>query len=227
MFAGVPSRTPSAASRSAGPADSAGRRTSSASSTIATPSFTASRTAWRAGEGVWWTTSRRGTQASSPAIARHRLLAPARPRGCVVEPTGPVESTHRAEFRRVPAGTRPAEAAGGSGRHRCSGFGGESADEVAVAHEDSDDVAQVHPFPAGGHLVGQGWFAGGEERGTDRPVRSGGRRAGAAAVRDAAAAAGRAGRRRSCRRLDGAAPPGGADGSSLWASRSGVSAGTP
>src|SRR3954469_14198253 len=65
MLAGVPSRTPSAASRSAAPADRAGRRTGSTSSTRATPSFTASRTACSAGEGVWWTTSRRGTRPSS------------------------------------------------------------------------------------------------------------------------------------------------------------------
>src|SRR3712207_4197735 len=66
MLAGVPSSTPSAASRSAAPADSAGRRHSSTSSTRAAPSFTASSTACRAGEGVWWTTSRRGTRAFSP-----------------------------------------------------------------------------------------------------------------------------------------------------------------
>src|SRR3954454_3241593 len=65
MLAGVPSRTPSAASRAAAPADRAGRRTGSTSSTRATPSFTASRTACSAGEGVWWTTSRSGIRPSS------------------------------------------------------------------------------------------------------------------------------------------------------------------
>src|SRR3712207_2183662 len=60
MLAGVPSSTPSAASRSAAPAERAGRTTSSTSSTIAAPSRTASRSVCRLGEGVWWTTSRRG-----------------------------------------------------------------------------------------------------------------------------------------------------------------------
>src|SRR5690348_9447017 len=67
MFAGVPSSTPSAASRSATPADSAGRSTASTPSTIATPSRTASSTACRAGDGVWWTTSSRGTRAPGSA----------------------------------------------------------------------------------------------------------------------------------------------------------------
>src|SRR4051795_3936672 len=66
MLAGVPSRRPSHSSTSAAPADSAGRSVSSTSSTIATPSLTASRTACSAGDGVWWTTSRRGTCASWP-----------------------------------------------------------------------------------------------------------------------------------------------------------------
>src|SRR3954451_16618404 len=69
MLAGVPSRTPSQSSRSAAPADRAGRRTSSASSTIATPSLTASSTVCRAGDGGWWTTSSRDTRASSPPAA--------------------------------------------------------------------------------------------------------------------------------------------------------------
>src|SRR4051794_7202807 len=67
MFAGVPSSTPSAASRSAGPADNAGRSSAATPSTIATPSRTASRTACRAGEGVWWTTSSRGTRSPGSA----------------------------------------------------------------------------------------------------------------------------------------------------------------
>src|SRR4051812_46883102 len=71
MLAGVPSNTPSAASRSAAPADSAGRSTSSVPSTIATPSRTASSTACSAGEGVWWTTSRRGIRSSSQAGCCH------------------------------------------------------------------------------------------------------------------------------------------------------------
>src|SRR3954451_21455072 len=156
MFAGVPSRTLSAASRSAAPADSAGRRTSSASSTIATPSFTASRTAWRAGEGVWWTTSRRGTQASSPAGP----MIPPFPRG-----RGRAEA-----FPRERAGRAGRSRAGASRDQRCPGLGGESSDQLAVAHEDADDVVQVHAFAAGGHGVGQGWFAGGEQGGADRPV---------------------------------------------------------
>src|SRR5918993_564567 len=51
MFAGVPSRTPSASSTSAAPADRAGRTVSSTSSTSATPSRTASSTACIAGDG--------------------------------------------------------------------------------------------------------------------------------------------------------------------------------
>src|SRR4051812_46034457 len=68
MLAGVPSRTPSQSSRSAAPADSAGLRTGSAPSTMATPSLTASSTACIAGDGVWWTTRRRGTVAFSPVV---------------------------------------------------------------------------------------------------------------------------------------------------------------
>src|SRR3954452_8635622 len=109
MLAGVPSRTPSQSSRSAAPADRAGRRTSSASSTIATPSLTASSTACRAGEGVWWTTRRRGTVAFFPVGRR-------RSRGNV----------------------------GASADRRDTCFGGEAADDVAVAHEDTDRVAEVH-----------------------------------------------------------------------------------
>src|SRR4051794_31555 len=71
MLAGVPSRTPPAARTSAAPADRAGRVTSWTSSTSATPSLTASSTACSAGEGVWWTTSRRGTRSSSPAGSTH------------------------------------------------------------------------------------------------------------------------------------------------------------
>src|SRR3954452_9856099 len=63
MFAGVPSTTPSASSRSEAVAASAARRRTSTpviSGSLA-PRTTASSSSWVAGEGVWWTISRTAT----------------------------------------------------------------------------------------------------------------------------------------------------------------------
>src|ERR1700733_2471114 len=63
MFAGVPRTKPSAASTSGAPAASAGRpaTTIPSSSGSRAPAITASSIACSAGDGVWWTTSSRGT----------------------------------------------------------------------------------------------------------------------------------------------------------------------
>src|SRR4051795_10956193 len=154
MFAGVPSRIPSHSSTSAAPAESAGRSVSSTSSTIATPSFTASSTAWSAGEGVWWTTSRRGTCASSRSVGGRV------PAGTRAGAQGGAALGGAPGGGRVPGGTR-------WGARWDAALGGEPAGEVAVAHENADRVAEVHAVVALLQGVGEGRFAVGEEHVAD------------------------------------------------------------
>ena len=79
MLAGVPSRIASAASTSAGPADRAGRRTTSTpviSGSVA-PRSTASNISAMAGDGVWCTISRVATAATLPPAGSRPVAIPA------------------------------------------------------------------------------------------------------------------------------------------------------
>src|SRR3954451_13527885 len=143
MLAGVPRRIASAWSTSTAPADRAGRRATSTSSTIATPSFTASSTACIAGEGVWWTTSRRGTSASSPgrrAGVRRRAL------GWDVHRCGSSSTSPRADVRRWLVGWRVRD--GGSGipdPGRAQQWADRYTPSVEVVNRFVDELRQAGP----------------------------------------------------------------------------------
>src|SRR3954469_20175852 len=112
MLAGVPSRIASAASTSAGPADRAGRRTTSTpviSGSVA-PRSTASNISAMAGDGVWCTISRVTTAvtlppAARPALGRVSIVAPIRV-SAGPRPTASGRPTHHGDMAEV-APARP------------------------------------------------------------------------------------------------------------------------